>query len=188
MLVFFLTTYCEKMDEEIRQGWLRDLERAPNSLRAVGSGSTGTLKAKWGGVGNSFTVELEMSEGQYDLEGPCRVTISGEWEWAEFLQFVQQVEKQIRAPTLEYPCRVYRVIQRELDAGFDVVLEAYDIQSQEFFMSNGGRPWISVHTTRIEARNAARQAAQESNKNSTVRSYALDLDDKIIALGDDGGR
>jgi hypothetical protein len=58
-----------------------------------GLASAGTLTARWSKSGNSFTVQVTATEGQFDMmDEPFHFKVVGEWEFGEFVDLLQLVD------------------------------------------------------------------------------------------------
>jgi hypothetical protein len=93
-LVDRVKRWCEGSDA-YQVGDITVKQRTADSLRAstcVG----GDLDARWHGDGNSFTVELRASDGQFEPEGaPQLLQVIGAIEWRAFVDWVNEVDRAI---------------------------------------------------------------------------------------------
>lgn len=50
-----------------------------------GTGSAGRISITVSGEGNSTSYEVSAKEGQFDVHGPLKFTVVGEWEFEELI-------------------------------------------------------------------------------------------------------
>jgi hypothetical protein len=60
----------------------------------MGDQSGARFFASWGGDGNALQINIEAKEAQFDEPTSFRVT--GEWEWFEFVEFVNRLDQRVR--------------------------------------------------------------------------------------------
>ena len=71
-------------------GKFKDGDPLEQRGRMLGSSK---FRATWDGSGNSFTVTIEASGDQWDMDdGPLKIKVVGELEWRDFVEFVNGVD------------------------------------------------------------------------------------------------
>ena len=73
--------------------WLAVEEQRPGLLKAHAPASAATLTAEWHDTGNSLTVEIKATGGQYETAGPFQINVLGEWELQELAALFSKLAK-----------------------------------------------------------------------------------------------